>query len=180
MINRKIRTRIYLAVEGEGEQSFVKWLQELSEQQNLPVHLDCRLLRGGGYRSMLESAFYYLQHGNQRKAKTAILLVDGDRGQRKDDGWSLAQLKQEAKKKSFVVIVQNPNQEGWLLRLLLQEKNLQLDINNIGRQLRRHWPNYKKSIDTYALSSKLSLNDLLRVAQLDSNLNDLLSIVGLK
>lgn len=33
------RKRIYIAVEGEGEQSFIKWLQQLCDQNDLHVHL---------------------------------------------------------------------------------------------------------------------------------------------
>ncbi|MFN7097214.1 MAG: hypothetical protein ACK4PR_06620 [Gammaproteobacteria bacterium] len=50
-----LRKRFFLAVEGDGEQSFVKWLQELSEQKKLHIHLDCQPLSGGGYSSMLRN-----------------------------------------------------------------------------------------------------------------------------
>lgn len=52
----KQRTRFHAAVEGEGEQSFIKWLQNLSDQQGLHIHLDCQLIGGGGYKSMLNEA----------------------------------------------------------------------------------------------------------------------------
>ena len=50
------RTRHFFAVEGEGEQSFIKWIQELSDQNELHVHLDCEVLKGGGYKTMLKGA----------------------------------------------------------------------------------------------------------------------------
>jgi bisphosphoglycerate-dependent phosphoglycerate mutase len=50
------RKRIFIAAEGESEQSFVKWLQQLSDQQRLHIHLDCQTLEGGGYKTMLERA----------------------------------------------------------------------------------------------------------------------------
>jgi hypothetical protein len=51
-----IRTKFFLAVEGEGDRSFVKWLQQLSDKKGLHVHLDCELLNGGGYQYMLKEA----------------------------------------------------------------------------------------------------------------------------
>ena len=52
----KQRQRIFIAAEGESEQSFVKWLQQLSDEKELHVHLDCLALNGGGYKPMLEKA----------------------------------------------------------------------------------------------------------------------------
>jgi hypothetical protein len=82
----KVRTRFYLAVEGAGEQSFVKWLQQLCENHGLHIHLDCQPLGGGGYQSMFTNALYYRQRNERRKAKASILLVDGDRAEH-EDGW---------------------------------------------------------------------------------------------
>src|SRR5260221_213607 len=111
------RTRFYLPVEGEGEQSFVKWLQQLSDQNGLHVHLDCQVLGGGGYKVMLERALRYRQCKDRNKAKCSILVVDADRAEC-DDGWSLSKLTQEASKKKIHVCAQYPNQEGLLLRLI--------------------------------------------------------------
>ncbi len=84
METRKIRTRHFLAVEGEGEQSFVKWLQQLADKKGIFVHLDCQPLNGGGYKTMLKSALHYRQRNDRHKAKSSILLVDGDRAERDD------------------------------------------------------------------------------------------------
>lgn len=178
MTTRIIRTRFFLAVEGEGEQSFVKWLQLLSDQIGLNVHLDCQPLNGGGYKTMLKNALYYRQRNERRKAKSSILLVDGDRAER-DDGWSLSKLKEEASKQKLIVCVQNPNQEGLLLRMHLGKENLKPSSSNVQKQLRSLWPDYHKPVDARTLASKFSLNDLLRLAKADSEIKNLLSIIGL-
>ncbi len=79
------RARIYLAVEGEGEQSFVKLLQGFADQHGLHVHLDCEVLSGGGYKSMLTRAVLCQQRIKRQKtnAKASILLMDSDRSQKK-------------------------------------------------------------------------------------------------
>ena len=84
----KIRARFFVAVEGESEQSFLKWLQLLSSEKNLPIHLDVVLLGGGGYKSMLQKAVRL----HKRRCKSApyrdrFLVVDSDRAEQGD--WSI-------------------------------------------------------------------------------------------
>jgi hypothetical protein len=62
----KIRARFFVAVEGESEQSFVTWLQRLSDKE-LHIHLDSVLLGGGGFKSMLE----YAAREHKRRCKTS-------------------------------------------------------------------------------------------------------------
>jgi hypothetical protein len=172
------RTRFFFAVEGEGEQSFVKWLQELSDQQEMHVHLDPVVLGGGGYRSMLANAVRYRERKERKKAKAAILLLDADRAAR-DDRWTIDKLREEATQKSFNLCVQSPNQEGVLFRMLSGNERLQPNLSTVHRQLLGAWPEYKKPVDTRALSAKFTLQDLLRVAQIDSELRMLLQTIGL-
>ncbi len=172
------RTPHFFSVEGEGEQSVIKWMQELSDQNGLHVHLDCEVLKGGGYKTMLEGAIRYRKRKERQKAKSSILLVDGDRAER-DDGWSLAKLQQEAAKHKFTVCVQKPNLEGLLLRLMPGKESLQPDRSNVQAQLRSAWPSYKKPADARMLSEKFTLADLIRVARVDNELKRLLSVIGL-
>lgn len=173
------RKRIYLAVEGEGEQSFIKWLQQLCDQNGLHVHLDCEPLGGGGYKTMLNRAVQERKRKERNKAKYSILLVDADRAERGDDGWSLLQLKQEASKHRINVCVQNPNQEGLLVRMMPGNECLQPNIARAQKQLRSIWPDYQKPVDAQTLASKFTLDDLLRVTRVDLELKVLLSIIGL-
>ncbi len=172
------RTRFFLAVEGEGEQSFIKWLNELCEQNGLHIHLDCEPVRGGGYKSMLANAVRYRERKERKKAKAAILLLDADRAAR-DDGWTIAQLKEEATKKNFKVCVQSPNQEGILFRMLPGNEQMQPNSSTVKRQLLNTWPEYKKPLDARTLATKFTLRDLHRVAQIDAELRALLQTIGL-
>ena len=177
-INIPLRKPIFIAGEGDSERSFVTWLQQLSNQQGLHIHLECQTLDGGGYKTMLERAVRERKRKERSKAKFSILLVDGDRAGR-DDPWSLEQLKQEAKKHKIIVCIQHPNLEGLFLRLMPGKESLRPDAANVLRQLRGAWPNYEKPADARTLAGKFRLNDLLRVAKVDSELNTFLSIIGL-
>lgn len=174
-----LRTRIFIAGEGESEQSLIKWLQVLSNQQGLHVHLDCQPLGGGGYRTMLMGAIHARKSRDRTKAKVSILLVDGDRHIRGDDGWSLSQLRREAAAQKMIVCVQNPKLEAWLFRMLPGNERAQIDVTHLERQLRKAWPEYQKPADAAMLASKFSLNDLLRVAHAEPELKRLLTIIGL-
>lgn len=182
-MTRKIiqkRTRFFFAVEGEGEQSFIKWVGQCSEEINMNLHLDCQVLGGGGYEAMLQRAGRYREIKDRFKAKTSILLLDADRAD-KDDAWSVNKLKQEAKKFNFEAIFQCPNQEGVLLKMLLKDdivpKNASSDY--VHRSLVKLWPDYKKPVDARTLSAKFSLSDLQRVARTDMELQTLITILGL-
>lgn len=183
-MSRKIviqRKRIYFAVEGEGEQSFIKFLQQLSDQNNIHVHLDCEVLSGGGYKTMLERAVTYRSRREKYKgkAKESILIVDTDRAEKNDDSWSLEQLTKEANKKGFAVCLQKPNLEGLLLRLLPKNEQLTPSASTAHKQLLKEWQNYQKPADSRMLVSKFSFEDLQRVAKSDHHLKNLLIMIGL-
>ncbi len=173
------RKRIFIAGEGESEQSFVKWLQQLSDQQGLHVHLDCQTLEGGGYKTMLERTVRERKRKERYRAKFSILLVDSDRAERGEDGWTLQQLKQQALSQNINLCVQQPNLEGLLLRMLPNNEHLQPVGTKAHSQLRREWPEYQKPADTRTLAAKFSLDDLVRVARFDIDLRSLLKSIGL-
>ncbi len=172
-----LRKRFFFAVEGESEQSFVKWLQELSDQNNAHNHLDCQVLGGGGYQSMLRNTIRYRKLKERRKVPT-ILMVDSDRSER-DDGWSIDILKQKASQAEINVCLQLPNHEGLLLRLFPGQETRQITLLDVKKQLERHWPDYQKPVEARILGSRFKLVDLQRVAKADEEIAELLKIIGL-
>jgi hypothetical protein len=172
------RTRYFLAVEGESEQAFVTWLHILSGNE-LHVHLDSHPLGGGGFKSMLEKAVAL--HERRRKAKGAyrnrFLIVDGDRAGQGD--WSVEKLRSEAAKHEIIVCVQWPNHEGLLLRMTPGMESEVPDAETAEAELKRCWPGYQKPVNAHALKRRFSLDDLLRVANVDTDLGILLKAIGL-
>jgi hypothetical protein len=173
----KKRTRFFVAVEGESEQSFLVWLQVLA-QGELHIHLDDVLL-GGGFKSMLEKAVK--QHARGCKIsgayKDRFLIVDADRAQQGD--WSIERLKAEAAKHKFTVCVQSPNHEGLLLRMMPGMEREISDAASSETKLKARWVNYQKPVNAHALGRQFSVNDLLRVARVDADLGDFLKKIGL-
>lgn len=171
------RTRFLLAVEGEGEQSFVKWLQELADFGGLRIHLDCKPLSGGGLESMLKRSIVYRKRGLTRPYQASYLIVDADRADRGD--CSIDELRRQAHRSNIRVCVQEPNQEGLLLRMLPGNECLRPDKESAMRLLRAQWPDYEKPVDAYTLSQRFSIDDLRRVAVFDHDLQHLLTVIGL-
>ncbi|HEV7924775.1 MAG TPA: hypothetical protein VGR14_05435 [Verrucomicrobiae bacterium] len=173
----KIRSRFFVAVEGESEQSFVTWLQTLSHQE-LHIHLDAVLLGGGGFKSMLQKAVRLHKRGSRTGTYVArFLIVDRDRAAQGD--WSIEKLRSEAAKKRIIVCVQNPNHEGLLLRMLPGMEREIPDATSVATKLKRRWPNYQKPMNARELERQFSIEDLLRVANLDADLGTFLKQIGL-
>lgn len=173
-----IRARFFIAVEGDSEQSFVKWLQTLSERE-LHVHLDAAWLGGGGFKSMLERAVR--EHARRCKTRgeyqACFLIVDGDRADRGD--WPIQKLRLEAAKYKMTVCVQRPNHEGLLLRMMRGMEREIPDAASAQAKLKSRWPSYQKPANAYTLGRQFSIEDLLRVANVDPDLETLLKAIGL-
>ncbi|MEQ1889854.1 MAG: hypothetical protein ABL951_11860 [Alphaproteobacteria bacterium] len=177
-IARKIRARFFFAVEGESEQSFVKWLQGLADQQGLYVHLDIRPLGGGGYSSMLKQAGIFRERGlSNGRYKSSFLLVDEDRANSGD--WSVEVLRQKASSQNINVCLQRPNLEGLLLRMILGKERSAPDASGVMPQLVSAWPGYRKPMNARDLEQKYSFNDVARVANLEPDLLAMLKKIGL-
>ncbi len=173
----KIRARFFVAVEGESEQSFVAWLQMLS-QKELSIHLDSILLGGGGFKSMLQKGVRF----HKRRCRTGVyqdrfLIVDRDRAEQGD--WSIEKLRDEASKRHIIVCVQTPNHEGLLLRMLPGMEHEIPDAGTVAAKLKRRWPNYQKPMNARELGRQFSIEDLLRAAKLDAGLGTFLKKIGL-
>jgi len=178
MAQRIIKKRYFLAVEGQSEQSFVRWIQALADER-LSIHLDTYPLGGGGFSSMLKDAVHW--HAKEAKSKGAyrqrFLIVDADRADVQD--WSLDKLRKEAAKQNFIVIVQRPNHEGLLYRMAPGKENDVPSASMAKTKLRKFWPDYEKPVNAQALERHFSLADLMRVAGADPDLTVLLARIGL-
>jgi|SRR5581483_475827 len=174
----RVRTRFFVAVEGESEQSFVKWLQLLSEE-SCHIHLDCVVLAGGGFKSMLTKAvrFHHRHCLSRGTYADRFLIVDADRSEQ--DDCSIAELTKAATEKKFHVFAQKPNHEGFLLRLLPGMAQKTVHAKSAIAELQAAWPTYHKPVNALALQRRFTLADLHRLARHDSGLHDFLTRIGL-
>lgn len=174
-----LRTRFFFTGEGQNEQALVAWYQRLCTQQELHVHLDYAPLDGGGYKKMLDETIKSRMKNERKTAEKTFLLVDEDRALRRDDLWSTEKLRHEAEKEGIITCVHTPKLEGFFLRLFPGKENLNPSLQEVDRLLKKEWPDYSKRIAAEAIEKKFTLKDLLRLAQVDSDLETLLSALGL-
>lgn len=181
IIKIKQRMVFFIAVEGDSERSFIKWIQELCDSYGLHVHLDCVSLNGGGYKAMLDQAIAERKKRESRKSKAAysILIVDSDRAMLGDDPWTQDKLREESLKYNMTTYFQNPNLEGILLRMFPSKANIKPNARDAKKLLAVVWSDYKKGADAQMLRSKFTLNDLLCAAKMDDELNVFLQTIGL-
>jgi len=173
----KRRVSFFLAVEGTSEETFVAWLQLLTEKE-LHIHLDAFQLRGGGFKSMLQKAVrLHKQHSRTGAYQGRFLIVDKDHADQGD--WSIEELIRKAAKHNITVCVQCPNHEGLLLRMMPGMECETPDAASAETKLRRLWPSYRKPMNARELGRQFSLDDLLRVAKVDHDLQSLLKAIGL-
>lgn len=180
-VQRNLRRRLFFAVEGESEKSFIAWLQDLANEQALYVYLDRHSLGGGGYEVMLNETRRLISRKQKegRKYEFVFLLVDEDRSTSRSDEWSIEKLKEEASKYKIIVCSQRPNFEGLLLKMLRPGKESEiLSASVVKIKFPRAWPEYEKPVDKQTLAKKLSLNDLIRAAQFEPDLKILLTKIG--
>ncbi|MCE0484761.1 MAG: hypothetical protein LV479_11055 [Methylacidiphilales bacterium] len=172
------RIRYFVAVEGESEQSFVRWLQYLADAE-LHIHLDTYPLGGGGFASMLEKTVneHKKRAGRHGTYKNRFLIIDADRANSND--WPLDQLRAEAHTHHIKVIVQRPNHEGLLYRIISHEVHDIPVANAAQARLRRHWEHYEKPADAAQLRRHLNFDALIKVADVDPDVETLLRGIGL-
>jgi|ERR1051325_11350709 hypothetical protein len=174
----KKRTRFFLAVEGESEQSFVKWLQVLSDEKRLHVHLDSIPLGGGGFKSMLSKSLRFHKKRCQIAGayRERILIVDADRAERGD--WSIETLRAQAAKHNIIVCLQSPNHEGLLLKMMQGMEHEKPDASTAVAKLKNRWRYYQKPMNAQMLARQFSFEDLLRASSIDADLKTLLQTIG--
>jgi len=174
------RKRIFCPGEGQGEQSFIKFIYHYAIQYGLNIHLESANLGGGGYSKMLKKAISSLAIKEGRNSEPAILLVDGDRTKH-EDGWSQDDLRKNANENNIDVCFQHPKQEGLYLRMLPGNHGLQPATASIVRdRLKKQWPEYDKPADANTLIKKFTIEDVKRIAKLDSDIKFLLTTIGFK
>ena len=58
------------------------------------------------------------------------------------------------------------------------KENFRLNLTSVKKELNIVWPGYQKPADARTLASKFSLDDLFRVAAIDEDVKELLTVIG--
>lgn len=173
------RRVIFIGVEGKNDQSFVRFLQFCCDGEGLHLHLNIKTASGGDSVSVVREAARRLQRHQDRKVIShRLVLLDRDRYAQDVQAGRDAQA--EASKAKLEIIFQNPNLEGTLLRLHPGHERREIAAGDSMAELRKVWPEYRKSLLTAEqLRRRFTVSDLRRAARHDEGLRRFLDVLGL-
>ena len=173
------RTRIFLGCEGESEQGYGRILQEFADAEGLHVHLVIKNLQPAGDTLALANRAVSLSGKEAQRAppagKAIMFDADGLGASRERGRNALKVLKQEG----FIAVLQRPDYEGLLLRHFAGHERDDPPLGNSMSKLKALWPAYHKNMSAADLRQRLSLEHVIRAAEVTTELRSLLQIIGL-
>jgi len=174
------RRRIFVACEGESEQSYVALLARLIESHHRRVHLDIVLVQpgGGDPLAIVERAVRLLQDRVRRLGRyhAHAVLLDCDKlGLVPERDRQIAPL---AARHRLHLIWQEPCHEAVLLRHIKGCERLRpADTQRAGEELRRRCPDYRKGMPALRLMAFIGADGVRRAARGEPALAAFLSLV---
>ncbi len=175
----KKRKRIFVGTEGESEKALVKWLQMLCDNAGAWVHLTCVAAQGGDCLSVVEYCYKQYQEKTRKQGRFIgqLILLDTDRLESDiRAGRGPASFEGGV---NFELVFLKPNIEGFYYRLHEGYENKAPSVHRTDRELIKIWPEYKKNTPSIDLDSKFTVEDVKRVANVDSDILKLVNILGL-
>jgi hypothetical protein len=174
--------RIFVGCEGEDEQGYVAFLARIAETRHAPVHLHSVLLRpgGGDHLALVEIAVEKIGENERKRERyqRKFIFVDRDLWGRKSERDD--QTLRLAAENDIYLIWQNPCREAMMLRHIEGCQNKRPpDKQTSDKELRKHWPDYKKPMNATAIQQKLDEQSLVRIAAVEPDLRQLISLLGL-
>ena len=175
----KPRRAISIGVEGKSDRAFARFLQLCCDEEGLHLHLNVTTGSGGDSVSVVrEAARRLTRHPGRRDISDRLVLLDRDRYAQDVQAGRDAQA--VASKSKLEIIFQNPNLEGLLLRLHQGHESREIAAGDSMAELRKVWPEYRKSsLTADQLNRRFTVSDLRRAARYDEGLRRLLEILGL-
>jgi len=175
------RRLAFIGCEGEGEVAYVALLNDLAKTRDGPVAFKpYRLNPGAGDPVQLVNRAIQLRKQKQAKGsqfKVSAVLLDKDRlGQLHQGGEELRRTALNAK---LLLVLQDPDHEGFLLRHLRGCEFRRPSPGTSLRELQRRWPEYQKGQSTrIKLAEQIAFEDIERVCRVEPGLRELLTRIG--
>ena len=161
------RKPIFVGCEGESEQGYTGFLQDLIHEAELHVHLNIVLLKAGDPLARVELAIQRLNQLRKTRVNYAdrFLLLDTDQLATSVDRANRA--RQLAAANDIRIIWQEPCFEAVLLRQLAHNA------------VRQEWPQYQKPMNRAELARRIDREAVTRAAGVENDLMALLRCIGL-
>jgi RloB-like protein len=178
----KPRTPVFLGCEGESEQSYGQFLNDVLNEKRLPFHIEVVNLSpgAGDPRTRLIRAHKEINKRARNRIEfgyMAVLMdsdqIDGDAGRREE-------LEAVALDRQIAIIWQSPCHEAFLLKHFEGCVDSAPPTSNLAlRELRRVWPEYVKPMTRQQLRQKIGFEDAVRLSRRLPSLSQFLQSVSL-
>jgi RloB-like protein len=174
------RKPIFIGCEGESEQGYAGFLQDLIHEADLHVHLNIELLRAGDPLSRIELAVRKLAQLQRSRGSfpDRFVLLDTDQLALSHDRAQRAL--HLAAEHGIKVVWQEPCFEAMLLRHFAgKTADRPPDNQTTQAAILHEWPQYRKATSRADLARKIDLDAVIRAAGVEGDLMALLRCIGL-
>lgn len=177
---RPQRKPIFVGCEGESEQSYVGFIQDLIDAAELPIHLNIEPLRAGDPLARVEYALSRLARLRKSRSAFAQKFVLLDTDQLSMAPQRAAQARSLAANNDISIVWQEPCFEAVLLRHFDGMSARRPPTSRLSETaLKRVWPSYDKPMSRAQLGQMLDQQSVVRAANVEPNLLFFLSSIGL-
>lgn len=174
------RKPIFIGCEGESEQGYTGFLQDLIHEADLHVHLNIVLLKAGDPLARVELAIQRLAQLRKTRVNFAdrFLLLDTDQLAISVDRANRA--RQLAAANDIRIVWQEPCFEAVLLRHFAGRTTHRPPTSQLANNaVRQEWPQYQKPMNRAELARRIDREAVTRAASVESDLMALLRCIGL-
>ncbi|HWJ39101.1 MAG TPA: hypothetical protein VNR86_10125 [Sphingomicrobium sp.] len=174
------RRPIFVGCEGESEQGYAGFLQDLIFEADLHVHLNIELLKAGDPLARIELAIRRLAQLRKTRGVFAdkFVLLDTDQLALSPDRAQRARALAAAN--DISVVWQDPCFEAMLLRHLPGRSAHRPPTNPATQNaIRQEWPQYEKPMSRAELARKIDREAVIRASAVEEGLMALLRCIGL-
>ena len=174
------RKPIFIGCEGESEQSYSGYLQDLIHEAALHVHLTVEVLKAGDPLSRIELAVSKLTQLRKTRGYFPDRFVFLDTDQLALSADRANRARQLAAAHDIRIIWQEPCFEAVLLRHF-EGRALHRPPTNQAAQngIVQLWPEYKKPMSRADLARKIDRQAVMRAAEAEEDLMALIRCIGL-
>ena len=179
MQGRKTRKRIFLGSEGFSERNYGQYLKLIADNHNLPIHIDCNYVTGGGDPlKVVEESIRLMKRNSRNHGDYLVkaIMLDADKLGRSIDRDDKIGLLVSAS--NIKLIYSNPNFEAFLLRHFPGCENKRPPAKTTISELKKVWPEYYKGIDARSIYKQLGEDGLARVFKVEESLRNFLIDIG--
>jgi hypothetical protein len=174
------RKPIFIGCEGESEQGYAGFLQDLIFEAGLHVHLNIEVLKAGDPLARIELAICKLAQLRKTRGTFTEKFIFLDTDQLAASADRAHRARTLAAANGIRIVWQEPCFEGLLLRHFAGRAAHRPPTNQATQDaILREWAQYQKPMSRAELARKINREGVIRAAGVEDDLMTLLQCIGL-